>query len=76
MLQGGSDASNTDPFATEPVAGEDWMASPPHIMVLLPGEIDLTGYSTDHDSGGPYVKWEGTPYEHIMISVSDHEHEE
>ena len=28
MLQGGSDASNTDPFATEPAAGDEWMASP------------------------------------------------
>lgn len=28
MLQGGSDASNTDPFATEPAAGDEWMNSP------------------------------------------------
>jgi hypothetical protein len=75
MLQGGSDASNTDPFATEPAAGEEWVTSPPHVMILLPGEIDLNAYSTDHDSGGPYVMWAGTPYEHIMMPVADHEHE-
>jgi hypothetical protein len=75
MLQGGSDASNTDPFATEPAAGEDWVTSPPHIMVLLPGEIDLTAFSTDHDAGEPYVMWAGTPFEHIMVPLAAHEHE-
>ena len=75
MLQGGSDASNTDPFATEPAEGEEWLTSPPHIMVLLPGEIDQTAFSTDHHSGGPYVMWAGTPYEHIMMPVAEVEHE-
>ena len=75
MLQGGSDASNTDPFATEPTAGEEWVTSPPHVMILLPGEIDRTVFSTDHDSGGPFVMWAGTPYEHIMMPVAEHEHE-
>jgi len=75
MLQGGSDASNTDPFATEPAAGEEWVTSPAHIMILLPGEIDLTAFSSDHDAGGPFVMWAGTPYEHIMMPVAEHEHE-
>jgi len=75
MLQGGTDASNTDPFATEPAAGEEWVTSPPHVMILLPGEIDLTVFSTDHDSGGPFVMWAGTPYEHIMMPVAEAEHE-
>jgi hypothetical protein len=75
MLQGGSDASNTDPFATEPAPGEDWVNSPAHVMILVPGEIDLTVYSTDHDAGEPYVMWAGTPYQHIMMPVADHEHE-
>ena len=72
MLQGGSDASNTDPFATAPAPGEEWVTSPPHVMILLPGEIDLTAYSTDHAAGGPYVMWAGTPYEHIMMLVAEH----
>jgi len=75
MLQGGSDASNTDPFATEPAEGEDWVTSPPHVMILLPGEIDQTLYSTDHTAGEPYIMWAGTPYEHIMMPVADHAHE-
>ncbi len=75
MLQGGSDASNTDPFATEPAAGEEWVTSPPHVMILLPGEIDLTVFSSDHDAGGPFVMWAGTPYEHIMMPVAENKHE-
>lgn len=70
MLQGGSDASNTDPFATEPAAGEDWVNSPAHVMILLPGPIDQKAFSTDHHSGQPFIMWAGTPYEHIMMPVA------
>jgi hypothetical protein len=75
MLQGGSDASNTDPLATEPAAGEEWVSSPPHIMVLMPGDLDQGAFSTDHASGEPYIMWAGTPYEHIMVPVAEGEHE-
>lgn len=71
MLQGGSDASNTDPYATEPAEGDEWVSSPPHVMLLLPGELDQSVFSTDHASGGPFIMWAGTPYEHIMMPVSD-----
>lgn len=70
MLQGGSDASNTDPFALEPAEGEDWISTPPHVMLLLPGGLDPALFSTDHDSGEPYIMWAGTPYEHIMMPVN------
>jgi len=70
MLQGGSDASNTDPFATEPAPGEDWVVSPPHVMLLYPDSVDLSQLTTDHTSGGPYVMWAGTPYAHIMMPVA------
>jgi hypothetical protein len=69
MLQGGSDASNTDPFAMEPAPGEDWVNSPAHVMLLFPGKLDTSLFSTDHTWGGPYVMWAGTPYEHIMMPV-------
>ena len=74
-LQGSSDASNTDPFATEPAAGEEWMTIPPLVKIILPGEIDQTVYSTDHHSGEPWIMWAGTPYEHIMMPVAEGEHE-
>ena len=71
MLQGGTDASNTDPFATEPAAGEEWITSPPHVMLLLPGELDPAAFSTDHHSGEPFIMWAGTPYEHIMMPMAE-----
>jgi hypothetical protein len=71
MLQGGSDPSNTDPLATEPAAGEEWVSSLPHVMILLPGDLDQRVFSTDHHSGGPFIMWAGTPYEHIMMPVAD-----
>jgi len=73
MLQGGSDPSNTDPLATEPAPGEDWVSTPPHVMLVLPGELDQTVFSTDHHSSEPYIMWAGTPYEHIMMPVADGE---
>jgi hypothetical protein len=33
VLKGDKGASNTDPFATEPTASNQWVVSPPHIMV-------------------------------------------
>jgi hypothetical protein len=46
VLQGGGDASNTDPFATEPAEGEAWINSPPHITLLMPEPLDHTAWST------------------------------
>jgi hypothetical protein len=70
MLQGATDASNTDPFAMKPAAGEDWVTSPPHLMILLPEGTDQGVFSTDPNSGGPWIMWAGTPYEHIMMPVT------
>jgi hypothetical protein len=69
MLQGGSDASNTDPFALKPPEGEEWVSSPPHIMLIVPGELGADHAATDHHSGGPWVMYAGTPYEHLMVPV-------
>ena len=74
MLAGGSDPSNTDPMAMEPAAGEEWVTSPPHMMILIPGDLDPTDFTTDHTSGQPYIMWEGTPYEHLMVPVADLAH--
>jgi hypothetical protein len=73
MLQGGSDASNTDPFATEPEAGNEWMNSGPHIMLLMPEDLAQSGFSPDFQSGGPWIMWAGTPYEHLMVPVAEGE---
>ena len=72
MLGGGSDASNTDPFAAAPEEGNEWITSPAHVMVIMPGEIDQTVFTTDPLSGEPFIMWAGTPYEHIMMPVDAH----
>lgn len=75
MLQGGDDTSNTDPFAPVPAEGDEWVSSPAHLMLLVPGGFDAAVFTTDHASGFPYIMWEGTPYEHLMIPVADMEME-
>ena len=74
MLQGGSGASSTDPMLTKPPAGKDWMVDGPHIMVVVPWDLDSAFYSTDPKSGGPYIMFEGTPYEHLMVPATEMSH--
>lgn len=69
MLAGGSDASNTDPYATEPAPGQDWVDTGPHVMIFGAAD-DMQGYPDQAgDARKPYVMWPGTPYAHIMIPV-------
>jgi hypothetical protein len=71
MLQGDDAASNFDPTLTEPAAGEHRMEAGPHIMILLPASVDLSGLSTDDHSGNSWVMWANTPMQHIMVPVAD-----
>lgn len=70
MLNEGSDASNTDPFATGPEEGNNWITTGPHVMIMNAPEM-LGGYPDDAvpDTSQPYVMWAGTPYAHLMIPV-------
>ena len=70
MLEGGTDASNTDPYATKPTAQNDWIKTGPHIMVVGSKEL-LAGYPSGAkpDTSMPYVMWAGTPYAHLMVPV-------
>lgn len=71
MLEGGTDASNTDPYATAPAANNDWVKTGPHIMVV--GSQDLLKgqpSGAKPDTKSPYVMWAGTPYAHLMVPVS------
>jgi hypothetical protein len=71
MLEGGTDASNTDPYAKQPTADNDWVKTGPHIMVV--GSKDITyGHPTGAkpDTAMPYVMWAGTPYAHLMVPVA------
>jgi hypothetical protein len=67
MLQGGSSPSNTDPMALEPAPGESWQIDPPHVMFIVPEDLSPNDFSTNVNSGGPYIMFEGTPYEHLMV---------
>ena len=69
MLMGGSDASNTDPFATTPKPGGQWVDTDPHIMILNIG-AKFEGYPTTPDNPkAPYVMFPNTPYAHLMVPV-------
>ncbi|HXZ47143.1 MAG TPA: hypothetical protein VEH02_10495 [Pseudolabrys sp.] len=71
MLAGGTDASNTDPYATKPSANNHWIKTGPHVMIV---GADASFYDTypknaDPDTSVPYVMWAGTPYQHLMAPV-------
>ena len=70
MLEGGTDASNTDPYATQPTAENHWVETGPHIMIVGAAN-QMAGYprSPEPDTTKPYVMWANTPYEHLMIPV-------
>ena len=71
MLEGGTDASNTDPYATKPTAANHWIKTGPHVMIMGAGKAFLDQYpkGADPDTSAPYVMWAGTPYEHLMVPV-------
>jgi hypothetical protein len=70
MLEGGTDASNTDPYATKPTPNNDWIKTGPHVMVVGSKEL-LASYpsSAEPDTSSPYVMWAGTPYAHLMVPI-------
>jgi hypothetical protein len=70
MLSGGTDSSNTDPFAEGPMEGNNWITTGPHVMIMNAGD-QMAGYPTDPDpdTTQPFVMWAGTPYAHLMIPV-------
>jgi hypothetical protein len=70
MLQGATDASNTDPFKGKPDSGQEWVTTAPHVMIVVPDPRALAGMSTDWKSGGAYVMFAGTPWAHIMMPVA------
>jgi len=71
MLAGGTDASNTDPYATAPSATNHWIKTGPHVMVVGGDDAFYASYpkNADPDTSVPYVMWAGTPYQHLMAPV-------
>jgi hypothetical protein len=71
MLAGGTDASNTDPYAQKPTASNHWIKTGPHVMVVGGDQAFYDSYpkSPDPDTSVPYIMWAGTPYQHLMAPV-------
>lgn len=71
MLAGGTDASNTDPYAAKPTASNHWIKTGPHLMIAGADAAFYDAYpkSADPDTSRPYVMWAGTPYQHLMVPV-------
>jgi hypothetical protein len=71
MLEGGTDASNTDPYATAPTADNHWVETGPHFMIVGAADEFYAAYPSgpDPDTDVPYVMWAGTPYQHLMAPV-------
>ncbi|MCL4188208.1 MAG: hypothetical protein KJZ85_11420 [Rhodobacteraceae bacterium] len=70
MLMGGPAGSNTDPYAMTPPGGMTWVETGPHVMIVNT-RGHFAGYpgGASPDTAQPYVMWEGTPYEHLMIPI-------
>lgn len=71
MLAGGTDASNTDPYAKKPSASNHWIKTGPHIMIVGADASFYDSYpkNADPDTKTPYVMWAGTPYQHLMAPI-------
>lgn len=69
MMSGGTDASNTDPYATKP--DKHWVKTGAHVMIVgaEAAFYDMYPKSADPDTSVPYVMWPGTPYQHLMVPV-------
>jgi len=65
MLQGGSDLSATDPFATKT---DHYISSPAHFMVMWPYDAKTSGFTTTPKKTGAWIMWAGTPYAHLMVN--------
>ncbi len=71
MLSGGTDASNTDPYAAKPTAKDHWIKTGPHVMIVGADAAFYDAYpkDADPDTSRPYVMWAFTPYQHLMVPV-------
>ena len=71
MLAGGTDASNTDPYAGKPTAKNHWIRTGPHIMLVGADDAFYAQYprNVDPDTSVPYVMWADTPLHHLMAPV-------
>ncbi|HEY0393657.1 MAG TPA: hypothetical protein VGD01_04100 [Candidatus Elarobacter sp.] len=63
MLQGGTDWSASDPFATKGTP----IKEPPHWMILYP-VTKSSGLATTPKHAGTWIMYAGTPWAHLMVN--------
>lgn len=70
MLMGDTAVSNSDPFASKKTSDADWVTGlGSHLMILLPNKKALDSVPNEWRKGGPWIMWNDTPYEHLMIPL-------
>ena len=71
MLHGdmGEDNSKQMVMKKEDAAEGQWIESGAHLMLMPKDPSTLAGQTTDFMSGAPYVMFQGTGYDHLMIPV-------
>ena len=71
MLHGDMGEDNTKQlvFKKEDAAEGHWIESGAHLMLMPKDPSSLKGQTTDFNSGSPYIMFEGTGYDHIMIPL-------
>ena len=71
MLHGdmGEDNSEQMVMNKEDAAEGQWIESGAHLMLMPKDPSTLAGQTTDFMSGAPYVMFQGTGYDHLMIPV-------
>ena len=71
MLHGDMGEDNTKQlvFKKEDAAEGHWIESGPHLMLMPKDPSSLKGQTTNFNSGSPYIMFEGTGYDHIMVPL-------
>src|SRR5205085_959137 len=70
QLQGGTAASTTDPMVVKPGDNERWQIVDPGVMLLMPDDLKPADFPTNSSAGRPYIMYEGTPYDFLMVPVA------
>ena len=48
----------------------DWVTGlGAHLMILVPNIKSMDSVPTEWRNGGPWIMWNDTPYEHLMIPI-------
>ena len=71
MLHGDMGEDNTKPLVLKKEDAEEgkFIESGPHLMLMPKDPSSLEGLTSDFNSGGPYIMFEGTGYDHVMIPL-------